>query len=202
MGQLIIIAVSAKYIIAILPACLAAYYCIQRYYLRTSRQLRVMEIEARSPLFSNLLLTTTGLATIRAFGWEDKYRGINRLHLTDSQKPIYLLYAAQMWLSVVLDMIVAGFVVVLMGIAVGTMGQGSPASIGLALVNVASLSASIKSFITHWTGLETSLGGIRRVKDFVDGTESEHLPGEDFNAPAQWPARGLIEFQGLTASYK
>ncbi|KAB8236980.1 ABC transporter [Aspergillus alliaceus] len=200
-GQLIVISVSAKYITATLPACLVAYYCIQRYYIRTSRQLRVMEIEARSPLFTNFMETTVGLATIRAFGWQKEYKAINQTCLHNSQKPYYLLLSIQMWLSVVLDMSIAGFVVVLMGIAVATMGHASPSSIGLALVNVASLSTSIKNFIAYWTSLETSLGAITRVKDFVEGTRSEHLPGETFSVPEQWPNFGSIEFRAVSASY-
>ncbi|KAF5858476.1 hypothetical protein ETB97_004361 [Aspergillus alliaceus] len=201
-GQLIVISVSAKYITATLPACLVAYYCIQRYYIRTSRQLRVMEIEARSPLFTNFMETTVGLATIRAFGWQKEYKAINQTCLHNSQKPYYLLLSIQMWLSVVLDMSIAGFVVVLMGIAVATMGHASPSSIGLALVNVASLSTSIKNFIAYWSSLETSLGAITRVKNFVEGTRSEHLPGETFSVPEQWPNFGSIEFRAVSASYK
>lgn len=196
------ISVSAKYIAATIPVCIAAFYFIQTFYIRTSRQLRLMDIEARSPLFSNFMETMSGLATIRAFGWQNKYRAINHRHLAESQKPFYLLYSVQRWLSLVLDMTVAGFVVILMGIAVGTMGKLSGSFLGLALVNVASLSASLKALITDWTVLETSLGAVTRVKNFVEKNTSEHLPGESGLPPPNWPKHGSIEFDGVSAFYK
>lgn len=144
----------------------------------------------------------SGLATIRAFGWENKYKAVNHQHLAGSQKPFYLLYAVQRWLSLVLDMTVAGFVVILMGIAVGTMGKLSGSFLGLALVNVASLSASLKALITDWTVLETSLGAVTRVKNFVQRNKSENLPGESDLPPLNWPKYGSIEFEGVSAFYK
>ncbi|KAH8693924.1 ABC transporter [Talaromyces proteolyticus] len=200
-AQLIIIAVSAKYIAATIPVCCVAYFFIQKFYIRTSRQLRLMDIEARAPLFSNFMETMSGLATVRAFGWEDKYRSVNHKHLADSQRPFYLLFAVQRWLSLVLDMTVTGFVVMLMGIAVGTMGKMSGSFLGLALVNVASLSSSIKALITDWTVLETSLGAVTRVKNFVQGTKSEHLPDENGLPPPNWPKDGAITFEGVSAAY-
>lgn len=201
-AQLIIISVSAKYIAATIPACILAYYFVQKFYLRTSRQLRVMDIEAKSPLFSHFLETLSGVATIRAFGWEEHHKTRNSKLLSDSQRPFYLLYSAQRWLSLVLDMVVAGFTVVLIGIAVSTIGQLSSSFIGLALVNVASLSSSIKSMITQWTVLEAAMGAVTRVKTFTTSTDSEHLPDEKELPPDNWPEEGNIEFKNVSAYYK
>jgi ATP-binding cassette subfamily C (CFTR/MRP) protein 1 len=201
-AQLVIIAVSAKYIAGVLPGCLLAYYFIQKFYLKTSRQLRIMDIEAKSPLFSNFLETIQGLTTIRAFGWEQEYGERNCKFLAESQKPFYLLYSVQRWLSLVLDMTVAGFAVVLVGIAVGTLGSISAGFLGLALVNVTQLSDSIKALITQWTILETALGAVTRVKTFTEGMDSEHLPGETDLPPDNWPVQGIIEYKGLSAYYK
>ncbi|KAH1516225.1 hypothetical protein KXX18_007884, partial [Aspergillus fumigatus] len=44
-----------------------ALWVLQRFYLHTSRQVRLRDIEAKAPLYSHLLETIDGLATIRAF---------------------------------------------------------------------------------------------------------------------------------------
>jgi hypothetical protein len=49
-GQAILIATATFYIALVYPFIAAVFYFIQKYYLRTSRQLRFMDLEAKSPL--------------------------------------------------------------------------------------------------------------------------------------------------------
>ena len=45
-----VIASSSPYIVVAYPFVVAVLYGIQRFYLRTSRQLRLLDLEAKSPL--------------------------------------------------------------------------------------------------------------------------------------------------------
>lgn len=45
------------------PVCAMCVYFIQRIYLRTSRQLRFLELESRSSVFTNFLDTVRGFHT-------------------------------------------------------------------------------------------------------------------------------------------
>ncbi len=47
---------------------------LQKYYLRTSRQMRLLDLEAKSPLYSHFIESLSGLVTIRAFGWGDYFQ--------------------------------------------------------------------------------------------------------------------------------
>lgn len=49
-GQAVVIAVASPYVAACYPFLLAIFYVLQRVYLRTSRQLRFLDLEAKSPL--------------------------------------------------------------------------------------------------------------------------------------------------------
>jgi ABC-type multidrug transport system fused ATPase/permease subunit len=62
--------------------------------------------------------------------------------------------------------------------------------------------ASLTWFVTGWTMLETSLGAISRLKDFEAETKTEAQEGENTNPPENWPSRGLIQIQNITAAYK
>ncbi|KAI9826794.1 MAG: hypothetical protein M1819_007265 [Sarea resinae] len=201
LSQLIIISVSARYIAAIIPASGIVFFFVQKFYLRTSRQLRLMDIEAKSPLFSHFLETLSGLATIRSYGWEKEYMARNDELLNASQRPYYLLWCVQRWLNLVLDLSVAGFAVVLVGIAVATQGKIGAGFIGMALVNVVSFNESLKALITNWTLLETSMGAVSRIKTF-SSTPSENLPAETYRPPPEWPSSGAIEFRDVSARYK
>ncbi|RAH77151.1 P-loop containing nucleoside triphosphate hydrolase protein [Aspergillus japonicus CBS 114.51] len=204
-AQMIVIAIQVHYAAAALPACLVVFYVVQRFYTRTSRQLRILDLEARAPLLSLLLETIQGLETIRAFDWSNKYR--QRYHglLVEAQKPFYLLYAVQTWLALVLDLSLAGFVVVVMGIGVASLGKISPAAMGLALVNIIAFGTSVKLLTTYWASLETSLGAVARIKSFVERTPSEmleHAPHEvSDQLPQHWPVEGSIEFRNVSVAY-
>ncbi|OJK01305.1 hypothetical protein ASPACDRAFT_362, partial [Aspergillus aculeatus ATCC 16872] len=204
-AQMIVIAIQVHYAAAALPACLVVFYVVQRFYTRTSRQLRILDLEARAPLLSLLLETIQGLETIRAFDWSNRYR--QRCHglLVEAQKPFYLLYAVQMWLALVLDLSLAGFVVVVMGVGVTSLGKISPAAMGLALVNIIAFGTSVKLLTTYWASLETSLGAVARIKSFVERTPSEILvrPSHESSEhlPQNWPVEGSVNFRKVSVAY-
>jgi ATP-binding cassette subfamily C (CFTR/MRP) protein 1 len=49
-GSGLVIALSSPYLAVSYPFLIAVGYCIQMFYLRTSRQLRLLDLEAKSPL--------------------------------------------------------------------------------------------------------------------------------------------------------
>ncbi|PGH27295.1 hypothetical protein AJ80_01005 [Polytolypa hystricis UAMH7299] len=195
-----LIASGARYVSIVIPFCIAAVYLIQKFYLRTSRQLRYLDLESKSPLYTHFTETLSGLATIRAFGWQDEFCEQNLRHLDVSQKPYYLLYCCQRWLNLVLDLFVAGIAVVLVSIAVKWRSTSGAGAIGLALINLLGFSQSLAHLISSWTTLETSLGAIARLKDFVQYTPCENeVSARD--PPADWPALGAIDIRDITASF-
>lgn len=109
---------------------------LQKYYLRTSRQIRLLDLEAKSPLYSHFLESLTGLVTIRAFGWADNFQQKNLSLLDVSQKPYYLLFCIQRWLALILDIIVTALAVILMILVVKLRAGISGGFVGLALLNV------------------------------------------------------------------
>jgi ATP-binding cassette, subfamily C (CFTR/MRP), member 1 len=192
---------TTKYVAPAIPACLVVFFIIQKFYLRTSRQMRLMEIEAKAPLFTKFLEALSGLATIRAFGWETEFEEKFSKALNTSQKPYYYLWCIQRWLNLVLQLTVAALAILLTFVTVLTKGKVKAGLIGVSLVNVVGFSNTVKSLMTNWTVLETSIGALQRVKDFVESTESEHRDEERSEPPQEWPQHGRIEFTNLSASY-
>jgi ATP-binding cassette, subfamily C (CFTR/MRP), member 1 len=184
------------------PILLLALFVVQKIYLRTSRQLRLLDIEAKAPLYSLFEETLSGLATIRAFGWQTALQDKNEALLDRSQRPFYLLYAVQRWLTLVLDLILAAVAVLLIVLVVKLRGTISAGGIGLALLNVIQFGQSIKLLVTFWTNLETHIGSVARIRSFTANTKPEDLDGEDNAPPPNWPSAGAIQFSEVSAAYK
>ncbi|KAH8200182.1 hypothetical protein TruAng_005630 [Truncatella angustata] len=99
-----------------------------------------------------------------------------------AQKPYYLLLCVQRWLVFVLDLIVAALAVIVKGLAIALRSRLNAGFLGLALVNLMSLSLSLTNLVQQWTLLETSLGTIARIKDFCTNTPTEDAAAE-FESP-------------------
>ena len=186
------------------PVVSVAVYVLQDVYLPASRQLRLLEIEAKAPLFSHFLETLNGLATIRALRWTADYARRNQDAVKISQKPFYLLFASQNWLNLVLDLITAGLAVAIMCVGVATSGSQASTTIGLALFSAAGFGASTKDVIQHWTQLEISMSAIERVRAFTKETPSEESPSSKAAAAGDskaWHGRGSIAFDNVSARY-
>ncbi|EQB45813.1 ABC transporter [Colletotrichum gloeosporioides Cg-14] len=199
-----LIASGAQYFAAIIPFSVLPLYFLQKFYLKTSRQMRHLDLESKSPLYTHFTETLNGVVTIRAFGWQQEFVK-EQLRLLDiSQRPYYLLFCIQRWLAVMLDLFVAVIATVLVAFAVKLTNTTSGGAIGLSMVSLMGLNSSLSRLISSWTNLETSLGAIARLRDFVrdspqeDGVDAQRLPP----VPQGWPSSGAIEFKRIDARYK
>ncbi|KAM3556787.1 hypothetical protein ARSEF4850_005364 [Beauveria asiatica] len=121
--------------------------------------------------------------------------------LNSSQKPYYLIWCIQRWLTLVLNLVVAAVAVLLVGLATNIRG-GSTGFLGVALFNIVSFSQTLQLVVTEWAHLETAIGAVSRVRSFVLGTEREDAVGETEDLPSEWPKSGSITFTNVSASYE
>jgi ABC-type multidrug transport system fused ATPase/permease subunit len=200
-AQLILVGVSFPYAAISFPILFFFLYLVQRVYLRTSRQLRLLDIEAKAPLFSHFTDTLKGLPSIRAFGWQQPMEEKNFELLELSQRPFYMMNAIQRWLSLTLDLMVTGIAVILM-VLVATIKSNETGDIGVALYSVVLFTQSIKMLLQFWTNLETHIGSISRIKQYSEETPREQQSDASSQAvPTSWPQDGKIEFRKISAGY-
>lgn len=200
-GVAALIASSTGYIAASFPFLVAVFVYIQRGYLRTSRQLRLLDLEQKAPVYTQFLETLSGLPTVRAFGWSAPALGLNHELVDRSQQPFYLLLMVQQWLTLVLNLVTAALAVLIVGLAVRLRGSVSVGLTAVSLIQLITLAENLKILIQFWTSLETSIGAVARIKNFSEETPDERLPGEDQQPPRDWPSRGGIEMRDLSAGY-
>lgn len=196
---LVLIIISLPYMAAVIPFAAVFLYGLQSFYLRTSRQLRYMDLEAKSPLYTHFLETVQGLSTIRSFGWASATLSAGLTTLDVSQRPFYLLHCIQQWLQLVLDLFTFGLATLFVGITVST--SSGAGSIALGLLSMLTLTQSLVLLITEWTEFETSLGAIARLKDIEIDTPSESQGDVGFISDSSWPQHGNVSFNNVKAAY-
>ncbi|KAJ0344702.1 hypothetical protein KNSL1_009101 [Colletotrichum chrysophilum] len=200
LAKVIILVVLSQYLGATLPFLCAILYFLQRFYLQTSRQVRLLGIEAKAPLYTHFSESVAGVATIRAFRWQEQYQERNYEHVDESQRPSYTQGCIQAWLTFVLNLIVAVLVVILVVIVVTWHHKFSAGSVGVSLVMIIGFSEVLARLIQSWTKLESSIGAVARVRRFVSDTETESA-AERWTPPVNWPQTGAVTFSDVVASY-
>lgn len=199
--QIGFIATGSAYMGITVPFIVIAVYSLQMYYLRTSRQIRFLDLECKSPLFAQFAETLEGLPTIRSFEWQEDFVNTNLARLDNSQRPYYMMFCIQRWLNLMLQLLIAAVVVIVVALATSLTSTTSGAKLGVSLSAVVQFNGSLSSLMKFWTQLETSLGAIARLKSFEENTVSENKEQENIIPGAEWPSDGLIEVKNVCASY-
>ncbi|KAJ5876483.1 ABC transporter transmembrane domain type 1 [Penicillium soppii] len=202
--NIIIICAIGRYLAASIPLLGVVLFFIQSYYLRTSRQVRLLDIEAKAPLYTHFLETIHGISSIRAFNWGHQLREKSHSLLNRSQRPVYMLYSIQQWLILVLDLTVGAIAVILIAMVTSLKDLFNAASIGVALNILLTLNQTLANALKMWTMTETSIGAVTRVQRFIEDIPSEERRVASSIAPQlplDWPCHGEVNFTDMTAGY-
>jgi ATP-binding cassette subfamily C (CFTR/MRP) protein 1 len=194
------VCIGSKYMAATIPVTGFAVYMVGRFYLQTSRQIRLLDLESKSPLYQNFSETMEGMQTIRAFGWQRSFENSAFQSLDVSQKPFYLLYCIQRWLNLILDLTTAVVGISVVALAVCLPQSSSSGSLGVALTSLLSFNAALQQLIGAYTNAETVIGSVTRTKDFEEETPQETSDKDARDPGPSWP-QGRIQVSNATVVY-
>lgn len=194
-----IIASGVNYASGIIPVLFISLFIIQRFYLATSKQMRLLQIGATAPLYTLFDETIAGIQHIRAFKWTSSFKEELVECLDHAQKPLYQMLCIQQWLYLVLDLGVCGLATFVVSLGLDLPGSSSAYGVGLSLVCMIDLSVEIALCFHHWAAAETAIGAVSRVLEFEKSTPQELVPDDDVDPG--WPERGWLKFSKVIAKY-
>ncbi|RAK90075.1 P-loop containing nucleoside triphosphate hydrolase protein [Aspergillus costaricaensis CBS 115574] len=201
--KLVILCIVSKYLAVAVPALLVSLVILQRYYLRTSRQVRLLDLEAKAPLYTHFTEAVHGVTTLRAYGMNPWFQEKMHMLLDKSQRPFYMLYCIQQWLTLVMGLIVAALAVIIVAMTTSLADQYNGAAVGVALSLILTFNSTISSTLRSWTSLETTIGAVSRVQQFVQDTprEANHDLMGSVVLGVSGHSQFTIAFENVTAGY-
>lgn len=203
LGESILIFIGSSYLVVMaIPVVFVIIVFLGRFYVRTVRQIRLLDSQAKAHLRSHCDDLMSGIVTIRAYGWLETYRCQGAAALEFSQRTRYTFECIQRWLSITLDLTVAGIATFVVTVALFVKGGQHSNMLGIALFNLVGFSGTLHVLIKQWTSLDKNIGAISRICTVVRDLNPEDLVTESKNIPSLWPERGLIYMNGVTASYE
>ncbi|PKU49112.1 multidrug resistance-associated protein 7 [Limosa lapponica baueri] len=203
LGMLVIITYGLPWIGLVLLPLAALYFSIQRYYRRTSRELKRLYSVTLSPIYTHFSETLSGLSSIRAMRATQRFELENQLHLEQNQRCLFVSNTAMQWLDIRLQMTGVAVVTAIAGIAIIQHQKqlGNPGLVGLALSYALSVTNLLSGLISSFTMTETMMVSVERTEEYTTDIPME--PQDKLvQVAADWPSQGLVEFQQVVLAYR
>lgn len=180
------------------------YFYYQRYYLRTSRELKRLDSVLKSPIFAQFQETLDGISTVRAFGQTKRFIFLNEHYIDASNKAYFPSISANRWLAFRLEFV--GSVIIFASSALSVLslpsGRVSSGLIGLALSYALQVTQSLNWIVRMTVEVETNIVSVERMLEYSSLSSEAPLIIENNRPQPHWPDRGGIEFKNYSSRYR
>ncbi|KAL9091860.1 MAG: hypothetical protein Q9165_004611 [Trypethelium subeluteriae] len=202
---LVVISTSTPIFVALILPLGGLYLYIQRYYLRTSRELKRLDSVTRSPIYAQFQESLSGISTIRAYRQQGRFASDNEWRVDANLRAYYPSTTANRWLAVRLEFI--GSVIILASaglsiIAVSTGGGPSAGLVGLAMSYALQITQSLNWIVRQTVEVETNIVSVERVLEYARlPSEAPEVISKN-RPPISWPAHGEVNFEHYSTRYR
>ncbi|KAL1866600.1 hypothetical protein VTK73DRAFT_4630 [Phialemonium thermophilum] len=202
---LVVISITTPAFVALIIPLTAMYIWIQRYYLRTSRELKRLDSVTRSPIYAHFQESLGGISTIRAYRQQKRFLLENEWRVDANLRAYFPSISANRWLAVRLEFIGAIVILGAAGFSVISVANRTGLSagwVGLAMSYALQITTSLNWIVRQSVEVETNIVSVERVLEYarLPSEAPEIVPGN--RPPVSWPAKGEVEFHNYSARYR
>ncbi|KAI7816898.1 P-loop containing nucleoside triphosphate hydrolase protein [Gamsiella multidivaricata] len=186
--------ISAVFIVGI-------YVVIGILFVPISRDLKRLNSNSRSPILNHFNETLNGVATIRAFGFQDRFLSTNLTNLDNNNRTFFLLWSTNRWLHWRVDLTGA-----LVSFSTGMLilrkwDSIEPGWAAMSLSYSLTFTMQMVWVIRMYAQNEMNMNAVERVAEYMHLEEEPPAIIEGSRPPASWPHAGEIEVEHLTVKY-
>ncbi|KID89317.1 multidrug resistance-associated protein 1 [Metarhizium guizhouense ARSEF 977] len=200
-----VISFSTPAFIALIVPLALTYYWIQRYYLRTSRELKRLDSVTRSPVYAHFQESLGGITTIRAFRQQQRFELENEWRVDANLRAYFPSISANRWLAVRLEFIGAVVILAAAGLAIISVSNHSgltEGTVGLAMSYALQITTSLNWIVRQTVEVETNIVSVERVLEYARlPSEAPEIIPEN-RPPIAWPAKGEVDFKNYSTRYR
>uniref|UniRef100_A0A8C9TYH6 Cystic fibrosis transmembrane conductance regulator n=1 Tax=Scleropages formosus TaxID=113540 RepID=A0A8C9TYH6_SCLFO len=198
LGAISVVSIMRPYIFIAAVPLSVIFLLMRKYFLYTGQQLKQLEAEARSPIFSHLIISLKGLWTIRGFGRQTYFETLFHKALNTHTAIWHLYLSTLRWFLFRSDIIFVLFFTVTAFVAVGII-------LVLAMLILGTFQWAVITSIT----VDSLMRSVDRVFKFIDlPSEESRAWGKDMglviknpHTQGDWPSQGKMEVSNLSVKY-
>lgn len=182
------------------------YFALQRFFNRTSVELKRLDAISKSPIYAHFSETLGGLSTLRAYGKEEESRAENMKMIDINQRAYFSWVAANRWFSLNLEL--AGSTLIFATAIFGVLARGNTFSgnIGLSLTYALNVTSILGFSVRSITELEGQMSSVERANyysfDLPQEAAANLDPKDGPGAPVDWPSHGQIDIRDVELRYR
>ncbi|XP_070611560.1 cystic fibrosis transmembrane conductance regulator isoform X2 [Erythrolamprus reginae] len=132
-GAIVVVSFILPYIFLASVPVIIAFVMLRAYFLHTSQQLKQLESEARSPIFTHLVTTLKGLWTLRAYGRQPYFETLFHKALNLHTANWFLYLSTLRWFQMRIEMIFVIFFIVVTFVSIATTTGNGVGEVGIVL---------------------------------------------------------------------
>ncbi|XP_070655996.1 ATP-binding cassette sub-family C member 4-like isoform X1 [Bos indicus] len=176
------------------------FFVLRWYFLRTSREVKLLECTTWSLVFSHLASCLRGLWTIRACKAEQGFQKLFDTYQDFHSEAWFLLLTTSRWLAVYLDVTCAIFVTVVAFGALTLVETLDLGEVGLVLSLTLTLTGMFQWCVRQSAEVENMMISVERGIEYTD-LEKEAPWELEYRPPPSWPQSGKIYFSNINFRY-
>ncbi|KAF2086948.1 multidrug resistance-associated protein 1 [Saccharata proteae CBS 121410] len=192
------------FIVLIIPLG-ALYLYIQRYYLRTSRELKRLDSVSKSPIYAHFQESLSGISTIRAYRQQGRFAAENEWRVDANLRAYFPSINANRWLAVRLEFIGSVIILAAASFSIVSVATGSGLSaglVGLAMSYALQITQSLNWIVRQTVEVETNIVSVERVLEYARlPSEAPEIISKN-RPPISWPSKGAVAFNNYSTRYR
>ncbi|KAM4748562.1 cystic fibrosis transmembrane conductance regulator [Rhinophrynus dorsalis] len=215
-GAITVVSIIEPYIFLATVPVIVAFILLRAYFLHTSQQLKQLESEARSPIFTHLITSLKGLWTLRAFGRQPYFETLFHKALNLHTANWFLYLSTLRWFQMTIEMIFVIFFIAVTFISIATSGAGQE-KVGIVLTLAMNIMNTLQWAVNSSIDVDSLMRSVSRIFRFID------IPREDLKNQKKikedqlsevliieneyakkdrdWPSGGQMTVKDLSAKY-
>ncbi|XP_063302912.1 cystic fibrosis transmembrane conductance regulator [Pelobates fuscus] len=217
-GAITVVSILEPYIFLATIPIIIAFIILRSYFLHTSQQLKQLESEARSPIFTHLITSLKGLWTLRAFGRQPYFETLFHKALNLHTANWFLYLSTLRWFQMTIEMIYVIFFCCVTFISIATSGAGRE-KVGIVLTLAMNIMNTLQWAVNSSIDVDSLMRSVSRIFRFIDipmedakyqnkskkndDTLSNVLiiENEHTKKDRDWPSGGQMTVKDLSATY-
>uniref|UniRef100_A0A8C6DJ75 Cystic fibrosis transmembrane conductance regulator n=1 Tax=Moschus moschiferus TaxID=68415 RepID=A0A8C6DJ75_MOSMO len=218
-GAVVVVSVLQPYIFLATVPVIAAFILLRAYFLHTSQQLKQLESEGRSPIFTHLVTSLKGLWTLRAFGRQPYFETLFHKALNLHTANWFLYLSTLRWFQMRIEMIFVIFFIAVTFISILTTGEGE-GRVGIILTLAMNIMGTLQWAVNSSIDVDSLMRSVSRIFKFIDMPTEDGKPNNSFRPSKDsqlskvmiienqhvkkddiWPSGGQMTVKDLTAKY-
>ncbi|XP_055853123.1 probable multidrug resistance-associated protein lethal(2)03659 [Episyrphus balteatus] len=199
----IVVLVSLVNPVFLLPTAILGviFYYLRVFYLKTSRDIKRMEAMTRSPVYSHLSASLSGLATIRSFGAQriliTEFDNHQDLH----SSAFYLFISTNRAFGFWLDCFCVAYIAIIT-LSFFIFPPENGGNVGLAITQAIGMTGMVQWGMRQSAELENTMTAVERVVEYDTIEPEGALESAPEKKPRkEWPEDGKVVFDNLSLRY-